>query len=115
MLPALQSIAASISMSRHFILLVTAVWPCAAFADEPMDFKITHKKGDVVQAKVEKDRVVFDVQSPTGISQFDVKRLGEELAASSFGSHLKGARTYSRQPPARRSWPAAVSMQNVAA
>ena len=80
-------------------------------AGEPMDYKITPKKNDVVTAKVEKDRVVFDVQSPTGISQFGVKRPGESWPRVVVRLHLKGLEHFEATAGGTK-LSAAVSTQN---
>src|SRR5690349_19410783 len=92
--------------------LVLAIGSAVALADDPMDFKITPKKGDIVTAKVEKDRVVFDVQSPFGIGQFDAKRLGETWPrVVLLRLHLKGLEHFETTVGGTK-LSAAVSVQN---
>ena len=59
---------------RRASLVVVALDFAILVAGEPMDFKITPKQGDSVEAKVDKDRTLFDVTSPFGIGRADIER-----------------------------------------
>jgi hypothetical protein len=96
---------------RIATLVMTIAFAVAGFADEPMDFKVTPRKGDIVETKVEKDRVVFDVQSPTGIGEFDVKRLRESWPRVVVRLHLKGLEHFEATAGGTK-LSAAVSTQN---
>jgi hypothetical protein len=78
-------------MQHPAALFVVVCLAGAALADQPMDFKITHKKGDTIEVKVEKDRVVFDIRSPFGIGKAGIERAKAEWPkAVVLRLHLKG-------------------------
>jgi hypothetical protein len=63
---------------RSASLVVVLGLAIRAAAGEPMDFKITPKKGDAIDVKVDKDRTLFDVTSPFGIGRADIERHAAE-------------------------------------
>jgi len=55
-------------------IVAIAILALGVVVDEPTDFKITHKNGDSIDAKVDKDRTLFDVTSPFGIGRAAIDR-----------------------------------------
>lgn len=102
-------------MNSAFVALVFLVGVgCLAVAGEqPQDFKITMKrKDDTVEVRVEKDRTVFSVKSPFGISQAVVERKGEKWPeAVVLRLHLKGLENF-RASNGKVTLDAAVSIQD---
>ena len=78
-------------MKIGLIFLVVGLLPALAF-DEPAKFKITtKKKDDTVQVRADKDKTVFIVKSPSGISQAEIERLEENWPKLVvLRLHLKG-------------------------
>ena len=75
------------------VLLVSAGGVAVAVAcGQPSEYKITTKrKNDAVEVRAEKDRTVFSVKSPFGISQAVVERkAGKWSEAVVLRLHLKG-------------------------
>jgi hypothetical protein len=64
--------------------------------DQPAKFKITTKrKDDAVEVQADKDKTVFDVKSPFGISQAVIEREGEKWPdAVVLRLHLKGLESF---------------------
>lgn len=82
----------------HFLisgLLVLAVAVTTAADDLPL-FKITTKRdNDRVEVKIEKDKVVFSVHSPFGISNAVIERKDEKWPdAIMLRLHLKGLENF---------------------
>lgn len=86
-------------MRPGLLLLVVGLLPVLALADDgdapkdqPAKFKITTKrKDDAVEVRADKDKTVFDVQSPFGISRAVIERQGEKWPdAVVLRLHLKG-------------------------
>jgi hypothetical protein len=81
-------------------------WSALAFAaiaatmtaadDQPPPFKITTKQtNDRVEMKIEKDKVIFSVHSPFGISHAVIERTDEKWAhAVVLRLHLKGLENF---------------------
>ena len=64
-------------MTTKFVpaLFLLAIAAFAAAGDSPSKFKITtKKKDDTVEVRAEKDKVLFVVKSPFGISQAVIER-----------------------------------------
>lgn len=84
----------------HFLipglLVLTVAVTSAAAADGTPPFKITTKRdNDRVEAKTEKDKVVFSVHSPFGISNAVIERTGEKWPdAVVLQLHLKGLESF---------------------
>ena len=85
----------------------------AVACGQPSEYKITTKrKDDAVQVRVEKDRTVFSVKSPFGISQAVVERKGEKWPeAVVLRLHLKGLENF-RASNGKVTLAAAVSVQD---
>ena len=85
----------------------------AVAADQPPKFKITTKrKDDAVEVRAEKDRTVFSVKSPFGISQAVIERKGEKWPkAVVLRLHLKGLENF-RASNGKVTLDAAVSIQD---
>ena len=102
-------------MKTAFVALVLLVGAgcLAVAADEPPKFKITTKrKDDAVEVRAEKDRTVFSVKSPFGISQAVVERKGEKWPeAVVLRLHLKGLENF-RASNGKVTLDAAVSVQD---
>jgi len=64
--------------------------------DEPNKFKVTTKrKDDTVEVRAEKDRTMFIIKSPFGISQAVIEREGETWPdAVALRLHLKGLESF---------------------
>jgi hypothetical protein len=61
------------------LVLLTGAGSLAVAEEQPTKFEITTKrKDDAVEVRVEKDRTVFSVKSPFGISQSVIERQGEK-------------------------------------
>jgi hypothetical protein len=80
-------------------VVLGALWWCGVFAppdnssaEQKPRFKITTRKAnDSVSIDTDKDRTVFVVKSPFGISQADIERLEDQWpAAVVLRLHLKG-------------------------
>lgn len=93
-------------------LLVLAVAVTTTIADEPQ-FKITTKRdNDRVEVKAEKDKVIFSVHSPFGISNAAIERTGEKWPdAVVLRLHLKGLEGF-QVSNGKATIDAAVSSQN---
>ena len=78
---------------EHFAIVVVAFLSvgCASAAEDPQ-FKITTKRdNDKVEAKVGKDKAVFSVHSPFGVSQTVIERTDENWSDNVIlRLHLKG-------------------------
>jgi hypothetical protein len=81
--------------------------------DPPAKFKITtRRKDDTVEGRVEKDRAVFSVQSPFGISQAVIERADDKWPDTvMLRLHLKGLSNF-RASNGKVRFDAAVSMQD---
>jgi hypothetical protein len=82
-------------MKTRLLLLVMGLLPVLAWADDsaaPAKFKITTKrKDDTVEVQADKDKTLFIIKSPFGISQAVIEREGEKWAdAVALRLHLKG-------------------------
>ena len=68
----------------------------AVAADEPPKFKITTKrKDDSVEVRAEKDKTMFSVKSPFGISQAVIERTDDKWpGAVVLRLHLKGLESF---------------------
>ena len=82
------------SISGLLVLAVAAI--TTATADDTPPFKITTKRdNDRVEVKTEKDKVVFSVHSPFGISSAVIERTGEKWPdAVVLQLHLKGLENF---------------------
>jgi hypothetical protein len=83
----------------HFLISLVFVFAVAmttAAADDTLPFKITTKRdNDRVEVKAEKDKVVFSVHSPFGISNASIERTGEQWPdAVVLRLHLKGLESF---------------------
>jgi hypothetical protein len=78
------------------LVLLAGVSGLTVAGEQPQGVKITTKrKDDVVEVRVEKDRAVFSVKSPFGISQAVVERKGEKWPdAVVLRLHLKGLENF---------------------
>ena len=95
------------------VLLVSAVGLAVAVAcDQPSEYKITTKrKDDAVGVRAEKDRTVFSVTSPVGVSRAVVERQVEKWPeAVVLRLHLKGLENF-RASNGQVTLAAAVSVQ----
>src|SRR5215831_6444246 len=86
-------------MKPGLFLLVVGLLPVLAWADdgaEPAKFKITTKrKDDTVEVQAEKDKTLFIMKSPFGISQAVIDREGEKWPdAVALRLHLKGLESF---------------------
>ena len=107
-------------MKTFPVLLVALLTLCIfALADDrdaserqPAGFKITTKRADdTVEVRAEKDRTVFAVKSPFGISQAVLERLGDKWPeAVVLRLHLKGLESF-RASNGKVTLDAAVSIQ----
>lgn len=95
------------------LLLLAGASSLAVAAEQPQGFKITTKqKDDAVKVRAEKDRTVFSVTSPFGISQAVVERKGEKWPeAVVLRLHLKGLENF-RASNGKVTLAAAVSVQD---
>jgi hypothetical protein len=98
-------------MKIGLIFLVVGLLPALAF-DAPTKFKITtKKKDDTVQVRADKEKTVFIVKSPSGISQAVIERQEEtwpKLVVLRL--HLKGLESF-RASNGKVRLDAAVSIQ----
>jgi hypothetical protein len=85
-------------VSRFLIsgLLILSVAATAVATDDMPPYKITTKRdNDRVEVKIEKDKVVFSVQSPIGISNAVIERAGEKWPDTVvLRLHLKGLENF---------------------
>lgn len=81
--------------------------------EQPTKFKVTTKRADdAVEVRSEKDRTVFSVKSPFGISQAVIERLEEKWPdAVAIRLHLKGLESF-RAANGKVTLDAAVSSQD---
>jgi hypothetical protein len=81
------------AMKEQFAIVVVAFLSvgCASAAEDPQ-FKITtNRDNDKVEVKVEKDKTIFSVHSPFGISQAVIERADENWSDTvMLRLHLKG-------------------------
>ncbi len=84
-------------MKEHFAIVVVAFLSigCASAAEDPQ-FKITtNRDNDKVEVKVEKDKTIFSVHSPFGISQAVIERADENWSdIVMLRLHLKGLENF---------------------
>jgi hypothetical protein len=97
-------------VASAFLLVASAM---AVASDPPPKFKITTKrKDDVVQVRAEKDRAVFAVKSPFGISQAVIERQADTWPKTVvLRLHLKGLESF-RASNGKVTVDAAVSSQD---
>lgn len=78
------------------VVLLVALGSLAAADEPPTKFKITTKrKDDAVEVRAEKDRTVFTVTSPFGISQAVIERTDDKWPeAVVLRLHLKGLESF---------------------
>jgi hypothetical protein len=86
-------------MRRRLFLLVMGLLPVLAWADDgaaPAKFKVTTKrKDDTVEVQAEKDKALFIIKSPFGISQAIIEREAEKWPdAVVLRLHLKGLENF---------------------
>ena len=95
------------------LVLLVAAGNLAVAGEQPAKFKITTKKADdSVEVKADKDKAVFVVKSPSGISQAVIERDGEKwLDAVVLRLHLKGLESF-RASNGKVTVDAAVSSQD---
>jgi hypothetical protein len=95
------------------LILLVGASAVAVASDPPPKFKITTKrKDDAVEVRAEKDRTVFSVKSPFGISQAVIERKGEKWPeAVVLRLHLKGLENF-RASNGKVTLAAAVSVQD---
>jgi hypothetical protein len=102
------------AMKEHFAIVVVALLSvgCAIAAEDPQ-FKITTKRdNDKVEVKVEKDKTIFSVHSPFGISQTVIERTDENWSdIVMLRLHLKGLENF-KVSTGKVSLEAAVSSQD---
>ena len=90
-----------------FLLLALTV---AAEGDQPR-FKMTTKRDDAVEVRADKDRTLFAVKSPFGISQAVIERLDDNWPKNMvLRLHLKGLESF-RVSNGKVKLDAAVSIQ----
>jgi hypothetical protein len=77
-------------------VLLVAASSLAAEDEQPTRFKVTTKrKDDAVEVRAEKDRTVFSVKSPFGISQTVIERTDDKWPeAVVLRLHLKGLESF---------------------
>ena len=77
---------------QKFGLIALAVFVTTAAADDTPSFKIkTKRENDTVEVRADKDKTVFIVKGPFGISQAVIKRTDEKWPDTiMFRLHLKG-------------------------
>jgi hypothetical protein len=94
------------------VLLVISSFVFAGDGDAPAKFKITTKlKDDSVEVREDKDKTVFAVKSPFGISQAVIERQEENWPTLVvLRLHLKGLSTY-RASNGKATLDAAVSIE----
>jgi hypothetical protein len=95
------------------LVLLVATNSLAADEDQPQKFKITTRRADdAVEVRAEKDRAVFSVRSPFGISQAVIERAGDKWPeAVVLRLHLKGLENF-RASNGKVTLAAAVSVQD---
>ena len=102
-------------MKAAFVALVLFVGAgcLAVAADEPPKFKITTKrKDDAVEVRAVKDRTVFSVKSPFGISQAVIERTDDKWPETVvLRLHLKGLEHF-RASNGKATLEAAVSVRD---
>ncbi len=78
------------------VLLLFAIAAVAAAGDPPSKFKITtKKKDDTVEVRADKDKAMFVVKSPFGISQAVIERLDDAWPKTvELRLHLKGLESF---------------------
>jgi hypothetical protein len=86
-------------MKPRLVLLIVGLLPPLAWAEDgaaPAQFKITTKrKDDTVEIQADKDKTLFIIKSPFGISQAVIKREGEKWPdAVALRLHLKGLESF---------------------
>jgi hypothetical protein len=86
-------------MKPQLVLLVVGLLPPLAWAEDgasPAKFKITTKrKDDTVEVQADKDKTLFIIKSPFGISQAVIEREGEKWPdAVVLRLHLKGLESF---------------------
>src|SRR5262249_14555092 len=86
-------------MKSWLLPLVVTLLPVLAWADDgaaPAKFKITTKrKDDAVEVRAEKDKTLFIIKSPFGISQAVIEREGEKWPdAVVLRLHFKGLESF---------------------
>src|SRR5262245_6817181 len=86
-------------MRPRLNLLIVGPLPVLAWADdgaEPARFKVTTKrKDDTVEVRAEKDKTLFIIKSPFGISQAVIEQEGEKWPdAVALRLHLKGLESF---------------------
>src|SRR5262249_22546732 len=87
------------AMKAGLVLLAVGLLPVLAWADDgtaPAKFKVTTKrKNDTVEVQAEKDKTVFIIRSPFGISRAVIEREGEKWPdAVALRLHLKGLESF---------------------
>jgi hypothetical protein len=91
------------TMTTRLLLVIVSSFPIFAFADDsdapkdqPTQFKITTKrKGDSVKVQSDKNKTIFSVNSPFGISQAVIEREGEKWPeAMVLRLHVKGLESF---------------------
>ena len=95
------------------LFLLVGAGSLAVAADEPPKFKVTTKrKDDSVEVRAEKDRAVFSVKSPFGISQAVVERADDKWPeAVVLRLYLKGLESF-RASNGKVTLDAAVAVQD---
>ena len=86
-------------MKPRLLLLAVGLLPVLARADDgaaPAKFKVTTKrKDDTVEVRADKDKALFIIKSPSGISQAVIERQGEKWpGAVALRLHLKGLESF---------------------
>jgi hypothetical protein len=102
-------------MKPGLFLLVVGLLPVVSWADggaEPARYKVmTKRKDDTVEVRAEKDKGLFIIKSPFGISQAVIEREGEKWPyAVALRLHLKGLENF-RASNGKVTLDAAVSIQ----
>lgn len=96
----------------NFVAALIGMMSAVTVTDEPQ-FKITTMRdNDRVETKVEKDKVIFSIHSPFGISNAVIERMGEKCPdAVVLRLHLKGLESF-QASNGKANLNAAVSSQN---
>ena len=96
-----------------FLAALAAITSAVSADDDKPPFTITTKRdNDKVEVKVEKDKTVFVVRSPFGISQAVIERTGDKWPeAVTLRLHLKGLESF-RATNGKVTLDAAVSSNN---
>src|SRR5262245_60855667 len=86
-------------MKPWLVLLIVGVQPPLAWAEDgaaSAKFKVTTKrKDDTVEVQADKDKTLFIIKSPFGISQAVIEREGEKWPdAVALRLHLKGLESF---------------------